>query len=87
MWGGAHTLGKVLLHYSSPTVPFFGTDEGSLPRGWAAISFYQLQWRGGWGGQGEVRRGGVGGKVCAPSAPPRWVPGFTASTLLESEVR
>ena len=42
---------------------------------------------GGGGGQGEVRRGGVGGKVCAPSAPPRWVPGFTASTLLESEVR
>ena len=22
-WRGAHTLGKVLLHYSSPTVPFF----------------------------------------------------------------
>ena len=41
-WGGAHTLGKVLLHYSSPTVPFFGTDEGSLPRGRAATSFYQL---------------------------------------------
>ena len=46
----------MLLHYSSPTVPFFGTDEGSLPRGRAAISFYQLQQRG-VAGHGGLRGG------------------------------
>ena len=34
--------GKGAALLQSPTVPFFGTDEGSLPRGRAAISFYQL---------------------------------------------